>query len=392
MKIKKKLLDIEKKISKGIFYATKQKKASLHEPIFFSKENKYLSKCIKTTFVSTSGSFIGKFEKKIKEFTNTNDAIAVTTGTAALEICIRVLGANKNDEILIPSLTFVGTANAVRHANCTPHFIDSDLETLGIDINKLEIYLKKISFIKKNKLYNKKTKKRIFCIIPVHVFGHMIDMEKLSKVSKKYKLKIIEDAAEAIGSFYNKRHAGTFGDLGVISFNGNKTITCGGGGVILSKNKIISSQIRHLISTAKIKHKWKFLHNKVGWNFRMTNLSAAVGLAQIENIKKILSFKKTITKRYINYFKKIKGIKFFIQPSNCVSNYWLNTIFVKKISIVDRDQLLEIFNKKSYECRPIWKLMHTLPMFKNCQSSNLSNAKKLEVQIVCLPSSPKYGK
>ncbi len=392
MRINRKLLNLENKISNSIFFSTKKKKASLHEPIFFNREKKYLTECIKTTFVSTSGFFISKFENKIKEFTKIKDAIAVITGTSALEICIRVLGAKKNDEILIPTLTFVGTANAVVHAGCTPHFIDSDLNTLGIDVDKLEDYLNRISKIKNNKLFNKITKKRIFGIIPVHVFGHMTNMEKLIKIAKKFKLKIIEDAAEALGSYYKNKHAGTFGDLGVISFNGNKTITSGGGGVILSKNKNITSQIRHLISTSKLKHKWKFLHDKVGWNFRMTNLSAAVGLAQIENIKKILFFKKKITNRYINFYKKENEIKFFQQPKNCKSNYWLNTILVENISLKERNKLLEILNNKKYECRPVWKLMHRLPMFQNCPKSNLNNSKKLESELICLPSSPKYGK
>jgi len=383
---------LNNKISKIIKKVTNEGSAKLHEPLFVGKENQYLKDCIKTTFVSTSGKYIKRFEEKIKKFTGAKHVIAVVNGTVALHMALRVLGVKPRDEILVPSLTFVGTANAIKHCNATPHFIDSDLISLGICLSNLETHLQKISIKRGKHVYNKNTGRRIFAVIPVHVYGHIINMRKLKQISKKFNLKILEDAAEALGSFYMGKHAGTMGDAGIISFNANKVITTGGGGAVLTGSSYLANQVRHLTSTAKLQHPWKFIHNKVGWNYRMPNINAALGCAQIEKINIILKYKKKITKKYQKEFKSLSGFTFVKQPKGCSSNYWLNTIKASNSTIEERDKLLKKLNNNYYECRPTWNLLHKLPMYRLCPKSTLYNSEKLEKKLITLPSSPIYGK
>tara|TARA_Y100000590_G_scaffold184286_1_gene209948 strand:- start:615 stop:1775 length:1161 start_codon:yes stop_codon:yes gene_type:complete len=381
-----------KKISKTIKKVTNKNSAKLHTPIFIGKENLYLKDCIKSTFVSTSGKYISQFEEKIKKFTGAKNAVAVVNGTVALQMALRGLGVKIYDEILIPTLTFVGTANAVKHCGAIPHFVDSDKQSLGICLVNLEKHLKKISIKRGKNIYNRITGRRIFAIIPVHVYGHIIDMKKLKKIANKFNLKILEDAAESLGSFYLGKHSGTMGDAGIISFNANKVITTGGGGVILTNSALLAKEIRHLISTAKLSHSWKFVHDKVAWNYRMPNINAALGCAQIEKINTILKYKKKITKKYQKEFKFFKDIYFINQPKGCISNYWLNTIKIRNLKISNRDKLLNQLNNNSLECRPAWRLLHKLTMFRQCPKSKLNNSEKLESELITLPSSPLYGK
>ena len=383
---------LSRTILKEIRKITNNSSALLHEPIFLGKENNYLKDCIKSTFVSTSGKYIQIFENKVKKFTGAKHAIAVVNGTVAIQMALRVLGVKTDDEILIPSLTFVGTANAVRHCNSIPHFVDSESLSLGICPKNLENHLKKISIKKNNNLYNKITGRRIFAVIPVHVFGHTTNMEKIKKIANKFKLKVLEDAAESLGSFYNNKHAGTFGHAGILSFNANKVITTGGGGMILTNNSSTAKKARHLITTAKLNHPWKFIHNEVGWNYRMPNINAALGCAQIEKINTILKYKKNITKKYQKAFKSNNEITFFNQPNGCSSNYWLNVIRIKFKRISERDKLLNFLNKKKIQCRPVWNLLHKLPMFRKCPRSKLNISEQLEKELITLPSSPLYGK
>ena len=289
-------------------------------------------------------------------------------------------------------MTFVGTVNAIKHAGGNPHFIDTNVNDLGIDFNKLEIYLKKILIKKRGYSVNKKTGKKVFAIIPVHVFGKIGNMDKLLKISKKYNLKIIEDAAEALGSYYKNIHAGNFGDLGILSFNANKVITTGSGGAILCNSKKLSIKIRHLVSTAKVSHPWEFLHDAIGWNYKMNNLSSALGQAQIEKFKIILEYKDKLKEKYMYNCKKFKNFIFFNDPENCKSNNWLNVIQINTINLNERNKILDLLNKNNINCRPVWKLMHKLNMYKNAPRSDLSNALKLEKSIICLPSSAEYGK
>ena len=286
----------------------------------------------------------------------------------------------------------MGTVNAIKHSGGNPHFVDTDTNNLGIDYKKLDSYLKRIVIKKKGHSFNKKTKKKIFGIIPVHVFGKIGNMDELKKISKKYNLKIVEDAAEALGSYYKNTHAGNFGNLGILSFNANKIITTGSGGAIICNSKKLSTKIRHLVSTAKVSHAWKFIHNAVGWNYKMNNLSSALGQAQIEKFKIITKLKNNLKNKYKKNSKKFNNIIFLDDPKNCKSNNWLNVIKVNKIDLRQRDNILKLLNEKNFNCRPIWKLMHKLKMFKNCQKSSLSNAIKLEKTVICLPSGAEYGK
>ena len=379
-------------ISKVIKKVTKKIPAKLHEPIFIGKERKYLKNCIDTSFVSTAGKYITAFEEKIKKFTKARHAIAVVNGTVALQMALRELGVKSNDEILVPSLTFVGTANAVRHCEAIPHFVDSDLNSLGICLDNLEKHLKKISIKRGKNIFNKITGRRIFAVIPVHVYGHITNMRRLKKISLKFNLKILEDAAESLGSYYLNKHSGTMGHAGIISFNANKIITTGGGGVVLTNNAYLAGKIRHLIANAKIQHPWKFIHDKIGWNYRMPNINAALGCAQLEKIATILKYKKTITKKYQEEFEYCDDISFVREPSWCKSNYWLNTIRINNLTIIKRDHLLKKLNQNYFECRPAWNLLHKLPMYKLCPKSKLNNSIKLERELITLPSSPSYGK
>ncbi len=390
----KKINDIYSDLTELIKKSTKSKKKNLflHNPYFDNKEHYYLKRCIKSTFVASAGEFIRKFEDSLKKITKSRDVITVINGTVALKVCLEVLGIKKNDEVLVPSLTFVGTINAIKHAGGNPHFIDTDSDTLGIDIKKLDSYLKKITIKKNGVIFNKKTGKKIFAMIPVHVFGKIGNMNELIKISKRYNFKVIEDAAEALGSFYKGVHAGNFGHLGILSFNGNKVITTGSGGAILCNSKKLSIKIRHLVSTAKVNHPWDFLHDEIGWNYKMNNLSSAVGQAQIEKFKKIKKYKTKLKDRYKNNSKKFKNLIFSDEPKNCESNNWLNVIFIKRINLNDRNKILNLLNKNGINCRPVWKLMHKLKMYKNSPKSNLSNAIKLEKSVICLPSSAEYGK
>jgi perosamine synthetase len=370
----------------------RKKNHPLHEPLFLGNEKKYLLQALKKNYVSSieGGKFIDQFENKIKNFTKAKYCILVINGTEALHLSLIALGVKNNDEVLLPSLTFSGTANAVMYCNAIPHFVDSELETLGIDAKKLDDYLKKISIIRNNECYNKKTRRRIRAIIPVHVFGNVCKIDEILKISKKYKLKLLEDSAESLGSFFKNKHTGTFGDIGCLSFNGNKIITTGSGGAIITNNKSLAKNVRHLSSTAKIKHQWEYIHDKVGYNFRMANLNAALGLAQIENLNKLLKLKRGLFNRYYNDFKKVKGITFIDEQKYSKSNYWLNTIFINNSSIKKRNKILILGHKNKIFLRPAWKPLHTLKHYKKMPKMNLAQAIKIYKSCINLPSSPSY--
>lgn len=294
---------IEKVIGKGSH--------QLHEPLFIGNEINYLKKTIKKNFVSTTGEYVKKFERYLENITKAKFAIAVVNGTEALHITLKVCGVKNGDEILVPALTFVGTVNAIVHSGGEPHFIDSNIETLGIDFLKLNNYLNKIAIFSNGLTINKFTKKIIRGIVPVHIFGHPCKIDEINKVAKKFNLIVIEDAAEALGSFYKNKHLGTFGVAGCLSFNGNKIITTGGGGAVITNNRNIAKLIKHLTTTAKVNHQWEFIHDKVGYNLRMPNLNAALGLAQIENLSKFTKAKRILYKKYKKIFDNVER-SFFI--------------------------------------------------------------------------------
>ena len=359
----------------------------LHEPLFYGNELKYFKESIKKNFVSTSGPFVKKFEKKIKSYTKTKYPVAVINGTQALFIALKILGIKKNEEVLVPALTFVGTVNAISYLGAEPHFVDSKISNFGIDCKKLNLYLKKIvKFVGKQSI-NRLTGKKIKAIIPVHIFGHPCDIEDVIKIAKKYNLSVVEDAAEGLGSFYKKKHLGTFGDIGCISFNGNKIVTTGGGGVILTNNKKLARLAKHFVSTAKIPHKWEYIHDDVGYNFKMPSINAALGLAQIEKINFFLNAKKRLYEKYKKQLDNIEGITLYKSEKHSNSNYWLQTIILDNNKKYLKQKILSLSHKKKIYMRPAWKLISDLKPYIKKQKMNLSGAREIYNKAINLPSS-----
>lgn len=377
---------ISKNIIELIQNSLNVKKANLHNPIFNTDEINELAKCIKSTFVSSVGKNIKLFEKKISKITNCENVISIVNGTSALDLSIKVLNIQTNTEIFVPSLTFIAPVNSILYNNCIPHFIDIDKSTLGINPDKLEIYIKKSFKFKNGYLINKKTKRKVSAIIPVHLFGHPLKIDKIIKIAKKYNLKVIEDAAEALGSFYKKKHLGTFGDLGVLSFNGNKIITTGAGGAILTKNKTLAKKIKHLSTTAKLDHPWNYIHDEIGYNYRMSNLNATLGLAQIKKINKILINKRKLFKIYEKNFKNNKYVDLFSEPSSSKSNYWFQTIIIKNEYSAYKEKILEDLNFKKIQSRPAWSLVHKLDKYKKYPKMDLRESVNLHNRIINIPS------
>lgn len=364
----------------------KNRKSSLHSPTFNNLEIKHLKKCIKSTFVSTSGKVVDEFAKKIKFFTKAKFVIPVVSGTAGLHLSLKAIKLRANDEVLIPALNFIASTNTVIYENAVPHFVDIDKNHLSIDLNKLENYLKKITKFKNGKLINKITNRQIKCLITTHVFGHIEEITELKKICKKYKLVLVEDAAEALGSFYNSKHAGTFGKIGVLSFNGNKTITTGGGGAVLTDDKKIADEIYFLSRVAKNSNKTFPGYEKVGFNYRMPALNASLGIAQMEKLRKILIKKKRLFNDYKDSFKKIKEISLIDSPKNCKSNYWLNAIKFKKIKKNKFSNLIKFLKKNKVEVRPIWTPVNLGKFYKKYPKMNLKNAIKIYNKVLCIPS------
>ena len=320
-------------------YGTK-KVISLHEPKFIGNEKKYVNQCIDTTFVSSVGKFVDKFEKKIAKYTGAKYAIATTNGTSALHISLILAGVGQGDEVITQPLNFVASCNAISYCNAKPIFIDVDRDTMGLSPSALRLFLAKNTIIKNKRCINKKTKKIIKACVPMHSYGHPCRIDEIKKILKKHHIFLIEDAAESIGSFYKKKHTGTFGKLGIISFNGNKIVTAGGGGCIITNNKILAKKAKHLTTTAKIPHRFEFKHDEIGYNYRMPNLNAALLIAQLENLNLFIRNKRELAKKYQAFFKDTE-FNFFKEPKNSKSNYWLNSIILKnkkKISVFKRNK------------------------------------------------------
>jgi len=359
----------------------------LHTPFFEETEEKYVVDCIRSNFVSSVGEYVDKFEKAIREYTKTKYAILTVNGTSALHICLLLTDVKKDDEVLVPSMTFVATPNAVWYIGAVPHFVDVNKESLGIDPFKLDEYLSKIAEVQENQCYNKKTHRQIKAIIPMHTFGHPVDMDELTSVAERYKLTIIEDAAEALGSLYKNKHVGNFSKMAILSFNGNKIITTGGGGAVLTNNEDLAKKVKHLTTTAKKPHPWEYVHDMVGYNYRMPALNASLGLAQIEKLDEFVEKKRILAEKYKESLKDVEEIEFFVEPGYARSNYWLNAIILNKEYADARDEILEETNKNGIMTRPVWKLMHKLEMFKDCPRMDLSVSESLEKRIINIPSS-----
>jgi perosamine synthetase len=362
----------------------KKKFVPLHDPRFSGNEKKYLNECIDSTFVSSVGKFVNELEEKIAKYTGAKYAVATVNGTLALHISLILAEVDEDSEVITQPLTFVATCNAISYCNAKPIFVDVDRDTMSLSPFALQSFLEKNTIIKNNRCINKKTKKVIKACVPMHSYGHPCRIDEIKKILKKYHIFLIEDAAESLGSFYKNKHTGTFGKLGVISFNGNKIVTAGGGGCIITNDKTLAKKAKHLTTTAKVSHKWDFNHDMIGYNYRMPNLNAALLVAQLEKLDDFIINKRNLANEYEHFFKKF-DFNFVKEPKNCKSNYWLNSIIFKNKT--QRDQFLYETNHNGVMTRPIWILMNKLPMFKNTQCDNLKNSKWLFDRVVNIPSS-----
>lgn len=368
-----------------------EKFTPLHIPIFEGNEVAYVTNCIESNFVSSVGEYVNKFEKAIEDYTGIKHAILTVNGTAALHISLLLVGVQKEDEVLMPAMTFIATANAISYIGAIPHFVDVDERTLGIDTEKLEKYLSNTCEFRNGECYNKITNKKIKAIVPMHTFGHSVDMDSLVKITSKYNIEVVEDAAESLGSFYKGIHTGSLGKISAISFNGNKIITTGGGGCILTNDDDLAQRAKYITTTSKVPHKWEYVHDEIGYNYRMPALNAALGLAQIEKLSLFIEKKRELAKNYQEAFKEIKEVYFFEEPKYAKSNYWLNAIILKENNKILRDDILTVTNENGIMTRPIWKLMHHLEMFKNCPKMDLTMSESLEDRIINIPSSAYLG-
>lgn len=362
---------------------------ALHEPEFTGNESELVQDCLDSTFVSSVGKYVDQFEVMLAEYTGAKYAVAVVNGTAALHIALKLARVQPEDEVLVPVLSFVATANAVAHCGAVPHFVDSNLDTMGMCPVALAEYLASIAEFTSEGLRNRHTGRRIAAIVPMHTYGHPVDMLSLMEVANRYKLPVVEDAAESLGSTYLGQHTGTFGKLGTLSFNGNKIITTGGGGAILTNDAELARHAKHLTTTAKRPHRWEFFHDEVAWNYRLPNLNAALGCAQMGRLQDFLARKRELANRYQAAFSCRTGIRFMVEPEQSRGNYWLNTVRLEEPDMNIRDKVLVAANDAGYQCRPTWTLLHKLPMFTGCPRSPLPVAERLEASLINLPSSAK---
>lgn len=360
----------------------------LHEPSFFGNEWRYLKECLDSTFVSSVGKFVDRFEDDLTVYTGAKHAVAVVNGTAALHIALLVAGVKASDEVLVPALTFVATANAISYCGAVPHFVDSEDATLGIAAAKLRDYLHAHTQQRRGQCVNITTGRVIRAMIPMHTFGHPVDINGLLAVAHDFNIVMVEDAAESLGSNYYGQHTGTFGLIGTLSFNGNKTITTGGGGAILTNDASIARRVKHITTTAKVPHAWEFVHDEIGYNYRLPNLNAALGCAQLEQLPAKLIAKRALFKRYQSAFALVDGARLIAEPPHCLSNYWLQTIMLDIDQINQRDAILQATNDMRLTTRPVWQLVHRLTPFVNCPRMDLSEAELLAQRLINIPSSP----
>lgn len=357
----------------------------LHAPVFSGNEKKYLDDCIDTTFVSSVGKYVDLFEEKVTEYTGAKKAVACVNGTNALHLALMLAGVDQNDLVITQALTFVATANAISYCGAKPIFLDVDLDTMGLSPTAVENWLMANAEIKESVCYNKSSKQRIKACVPMHTFGHPVHIDELVNVCKRWNIELVEDAAESLGSFYKGKHTGTFGKVGVLSFNGNKTITTGGGGMLLFQDEALAKLAKHISTQAKVPHRWEFVHDHIGYNYRMPNINAAIGCAQMENLEIYLTNKRETAKKYEAFFSHIPDIHFFTEPNNCRSNYWLNVIQLKDKK--SQQNFLNYSNVHNIMTRPIWELINRLPMFEKCQTDCLKNTLWFADRVVNLPSS-----
>lgn len=357
----------------------------LHAPLFIGNEKKYLNECIDTTFVSSVGKFVDRFEEEIAAYTGAQKAVVCVSGTNALHMAMMLVGVEREDEVLTQALTFIATCNAISYIGAHPVFIDVDMETLGLSPNAVKAWLEKNAELKNGICYNKRTGRRVKACVPMHTFGHPVKIDELVQICNEWHIELVEDAAESIGSLYKGKHTGTFGKVGAISFNGNKTITTGGGGMLLFQDEELGKFAKHLTTQAKVPHRWAFVHDHIGYNYRMPNINAALGCAQLENLERYVENKRETAQIYADFFKNVPDITFFTEPENCRSNYWLNVVMLKDKAA--QQEFLEYTNDHGVMTRPVWELMNRLEMFKHCENDGLKNTEWLADRIVNIPSS-----
>jgi perosamine synthetase len=357
----------------------------LHAPVFTGNEKKYLLDCIDSTFVSYLGAYVTQFEEMTAQFTGAAHAIAVVNGTAALQVALEIAGVRPGDEVITQALTFAATASAIVHAGAEPVFVDVDRDTLGMSPEKLEDWLQKNTSGAGSDdcPINQKTGRRVAAVVPMHTFGHPCRIDEIQAVAEKYHLVLIEDSAESLGSYYKGKHTGTFGLAGILSYNGNKTVTTGGGGMILTSDDAFARRARHITTTAKLPHRWEYAHDEAGYNYRLTNVSAAIGVAQMEKLPEYLKNKRETAEKYEQFCRE-HGLSFVHEPEGAVSNYWLNAIIMNDRK--ERDAFLEFSNDNGVATRPIWRLMNKLDVYRHCQRDDLADSQWVEDRIVNIPS------
>lgn len=362
----------------------------LSVPVFIGNEKKYLNEIIDTTFVSSVGKFVDRFEEEVAKYTGSEKAVVCDNGTNALHMSLMLAGVERDDEVLTQALTFIATCNAICYCGAHPIFIDVDKDTMGLSPKAVREWLCKNTIQKEGQCYNKRTNRRVKACVPMHTFGFPVHIDELVEVLNEYHIEMVEDAAQSIGSLYKGKHTGTFGKVGALSFNGNKTITTGGGGMMLFNDEDMGALAKHLTTQAKIPHRWEFRHDHIGYNYRMPNINAALGCAQMEHIEEYVADKRETAKQYKEFFKDVDGIEYFTEPENCRSNYWLNVVILN-----DKDaqqNFLQYTNDNGVMTRPIWELMCRLPMFENCENDGLQNTIWFADRVVNIPSSVRLKK
>jgi len=358
----------------------------LHTPVFKGNEKKYIEECIDSTFVSSVGKFVDRFEEEMARYTGAKKAVACVNGTNALHLGLKLVGVEQDHEVITQPLTFIATTNAISYCGAKPVFLDVDIKTLGLSPIALLKFLETQTCFNSSthQLINSSTLRPISACVPMHTFGHPCRIDEIVDICNKFNLPVVEDAAESLGSFFKGQHTGTFGNIGILSFNGNKILTTGGGGMMLFQDTLLAKHAKHLTTQAKISHPWEFVHDEIGYNYRMPNINAALGLAQLEQLEDFLVSKRKLSKDYLDFFNQTE-ITFIEEPKGAKSNYWLNCILMRNKA--ERDNFLKYTNDHGIMTRPAWELMNKLVMFKNCQTDELTNAIEFAARLVNIPSS-----
>lgn len=363
------------------------KRVGLHEPDISSVEHEYVTACLDSTFVSSVGPFVTQFEDEFADFVGAKYAIAVSNGTSALQVALKLAGVNPGDEVVVPALSFVATANAVSHLGAVPYFVDSSFDTLGMDPEALKELLNNQTVTSRG-LINPETGRKISAVVPMHTIGHPVDILRILQICDEFQIPVVEDAAESLGSYVGTKHTGTFGKLGIFSFNGNKILTTGGGGMIVTDDPVLASQAKHLTTTAKLNHQWEFSHDQVAWNYRLPNLNAALGVAQLKRLPIFLSEKRVIASTYQKVFSNLSGVHFLEEPKGTLSNYWLCSVMLDEDYKNLRDDFLRIASSEGIQCRPLWNLLSEQQMYLDAPSAPIRNAQSIVSRTISLPSSP----